>query len=347
MAQFNGRVIQIGVGGFGRSWINRFAERRDRYQVTDIVDVSPEALADAGRILDVPEARRWRDFRKALAASDADLAVIVTPPAVHSEQTIAALQAGKHVILAKPMAPTWEECVRMTETAEATGRIFAVEQNYRYRPENLQFRHRIRQEIASGGQIGHIDVEFWINADFGPDNFRTLMQHPLTLDMMIHHADLLRCFTDCEAEWVMAVEFNPPWSWYRHPSALRMLIGLNNGVVAGYRGCWATGGRSTDWNGIWRCQVTERRTLVRQSDRIEVWDSDQWGRNSRMTPIDYEPERYAGWDCLEEVVQAIREDREPWTSARDNLGSMGIVLAAAESAERNGARVPVPRVERS
>jgi len=340
MRPFSGKVIQVGVGGFGASWVRRFRERRDRYEVVDIVDVSEAALSTAAEELQIGPARRWTDLGEALSTTTAELAVIVTPPAVHCEQVLACLAAGKHVILAKPMAPTWEECVCMVEASERAERVFAIEQNYRYYPENLQFREALQ---AEGKTTGHVDVEFFINADFGAADFRTGMVHPLTLDMVIHHVDLLRFFTGLNAEWVVAVEHNPPWSWYRHPSGLRMLIGLENGLVACYRGCWASGGAATNWSGNWRIQTGERRTLVKTAHRIEVWTSEGWGRNSSLTPVPYSPDKYAGFDCLEEVVCAIREGRASATSGADNLESIGIVLAAAASAEAGGQRVPVPK----
>ena len=342
MATFNREVMMIGVGGFGRSWVTRFSEREDQYSVVDIADVSPDALSAAGDPLGVTAGRRWTDWASGLAATSADLVVIVTPPAVHCEQTVAALEAGKHVILAKPMAPTWDECVRMVEAAGRADRVFSIEQNYRYYPENQQFKGVIRDDP---GEVGEVDAEFFINADFGADDFRTSMAHPLTLDMMIHHADLLRYFTGLDAEWVVAAEYNPPWSWYRHAVALRMLIGLSNGAVASYRGCWASGGASTNWSGNWRCQMAEGRTLLRTGGRIELWESGGWGRDPKMTPVEYTPEQYRGEDCLSEVTDAILSDRPSATDGRDNLKSIGVVLAAAESARAQGRKAAVPRWE--
>ena len=340
MSVFNRKVMLVGVGGFGRSWVTRFAERRGEYSVVDIADVSAEALTSAGETLGVAESGRWTDWASGLAATEAELVVIVTPPAAHCDQTVAALEAGKHVILAKPMAPTWDECVRMVETARRVDRVFSIEQNYRYYPENQQFR-----EVIGGdsGEVGEVDVEFFINADFGAENFRTLMVHPLTLDMMIHHADLLRYFTGLDAEWVVAAEYNPPWSWYQHSVALRMLIGLSNGAVASYRGCWASGGASTNWSGNWRCQMAEGRTLLRTGGQIELWESEGWGRDPKMTPVAYTADRYRGEDCLSEVTEAILAERPSATDGGDNLKSIGIVLAAAESARAGGRKVTVPR----
>jgi predicted dehydrogenase len=68
-------------------------------------------------------ARAEATLEALLAASDVDIVYIATPPATHVDLAVAALQAGKHVLLEKPFTTTAAEAVRVAETARAVGRF--------------------------------------------------------------------------------------------------------------------------------------------------------------------------------------------------------------------------------
>ncbi|MCK6079273.1 Gfo/Idh/MocA family oxidoreductase [Microbacterium sp. EYE_5] len=72
------------------------------------------------------EAAVYDDLDALLAAERPDVVLICTPPAVHAEQAVASLEAGAHVVVEKPPAPSLEELDRMRGAAERTGRRLAV-----------------------------------------------------------------------------------------------------------------------------------------------------------------------------------------------------------------------------
>ena len=88
-----------------------------------VVDVNVELAQSVAQELG---AARWStDWREALA-EDIDVADISTPNHLHEEQAVALLQAGKHVIVQKPLAPSVAACQRIVEAAQKSGATAGV-----------------------------------------------------------------------------------------------------------------------------------------------------------------------------------------------------------------------------
>jgi predicted dehydrogenase len=93
-----------------------------------------------------------KSLDEVLSRRDVDAAIVATPPFAHMEPTIAALEAGKHVLCEKPFALDPDEALRMTETAERTGRYLAVAS------ARLRCGAAVRraQQLASTGGLGEV-----------------------------------------------------------------------------------------------------------------------------------------------------------------------------------------------
>jgi predicted dehydrogenase len=89
------------------------------------------------------------DYRELCERDDLDAVTIVTPNACHAEQTIAALQAGKHVLCEKPLAMSVAEARAMTGEADASGKVHQVAFTFRYLHGVQELRRRVR-----AGDIG-------------------------------------------------------------------------------------------------------------------------------------------------------------------------------------------------
>ena len=99
-------------------------------------------------------ARRWHgDWRALVADAEVNAVYIATPVHVHAEQTIAAAEAGKHVLCEKPMAMTASECDRMLAACRASGVTLGIAYYRRFYPAVV----RVKQIIASG-EIGAAGV---------------------------------------------------------------------------------------------------------------------------------------------------------------------------------------------
>lgn len=109
---------------------------------------------------------RWTsDWRAAVSDPEIDVVDIVLPNAMHHEVALAAIAAGKHVTVEKPLANTVEQCRELVEAAADAGVVNQVGLNWRLAPAIQQTRRMI-----DDGTLGEIrDFRgFWL-ADFGAD----------------------------------------------------------------------------------------------------------------------------------------------------------------------------------
>jgi myo-inositol 2-dehydrogenase / D-chiro-inositol 1-dehydrogenase len=99
------------------------------------------------------------DYRELLARADIDAVDIVVPNYLHEEVACAALEAGKHVLLEKPMATSIEACDRIIDTARRHGRILLVGHEMRF----SGMYGRIRELIDEGaiGEPRYVLVDLW------------------------------------------------------------------------------------------------------------------------------------------------------------------------------------------
>lgn len=92
------------------------------------------------------------DWHELIQRDDIDAVIVSTPPSLHMEMTVAALDKGKHVLCEKPLARNTGECQTMLDAAERNGRFLATGFNYRFYPSILKAR-----ELFDSGIIGKLD----------------------------------------------------------------------------------------------------------------------------------------------------------------------------------------------
>jgi predicted dehydrogenase len=98
------------------------------------------------------------DWREVVHAPDVDLVSIVTPPSEHREMTLAALEAGKHVLLEKPTAMSVLEAEHLVVAAQRhPDRITLIDHELRFLPQWRETRERLRKTI---GDVRYAEVRY-------------------------------------------------------------------------------------------------------------------------------------------------------------------------------------------
>lgn len=125
----------------------------DRVSLAAFCDIEEDRAAKAAADYGIPKAKICTDYRLLLDDPDIDIVYVLTPNRSHREISIAALQAGKHVMCEKPMAKTFDEARDMCDAAKASGHKFTIGYQYRCDPEPLQLKR-----IIDDGVLGDIYV---------------------------------------------------------------------------------------------------------------------------------------------------------------------------------------------
>src|SRR5262249_31559465 len=139
-------------------------------RVIALADIDGTRLSEAGA--QAPRATRFSDYTRLLDIAELDAVMVCVPPAVHAELTIAALEAGKHVYLEKPLATTLEDGRRICAAWRRSGRVGMVGFNYRF---NRLYR-QAQGHVANGriGPVVAIRSVFATTPDWLPDWKRAL-----------------------------------------------------------------------------------------------------------------------------------------------------------------------------
>lgn len=119
----------IGYGYWGPNLVRNFAEIPEA-QVKTVSDFKPELLAKAQ--VRYPTIQVTRDCQDIFADSKIDAVVIATPVSTHFDLALAALQAGKHVMVEKPMTVSSEHAMRLIEEAEKRNLVLMVDHTFVY-----------------------------------------------------------------------------------------------------------------------------------------------------------------------------------------------------------------------
>ena len=140
-------MINIGIIGAGRSGWELHAgplQSIDGYRVTAICDSAPARLALVARAFQV---KTYAEPASLINDPDVQVVVVAVPNHQHAVYTIAALEAGKHVICEKPMATTLAEADAMLAAAGRCGRLLLVFHNRHWDSDYQMVKQTVRQGL--------------------------------------------------------------------------------------------------------------------------------------------------------------------------------------------------------
>ncbi|MCI0737852.1 MAG: Gfo/Idh/MocA family oxidoreductase, partial [Gemmataceae bacterium] len=143
----NSPTTQLNIGLIGAGFIAREQhfpawKKIPFTRVLAVADASPDALVHFDED-QVP--LRFTDYHELLADERIDVVDVCAPSGLHAEISIAALEAGKHVLVEKPMATNSDDAVGMLEAARRAGRKLMVAQHLRFGPAMLQLRRYLER----------------------------------------------------------------------------------------------------------------------------------------------------------------------------------------------------------
>jgi predicted dehydrogenase len=301
--------------------------------VVGIYDPAPEATKGIQERF--PFVRRvFRSLDELLADDEIEIVDVATRPDVRPELIRRAIDAGKHVLAQKPLALEVDAARSLVDEAEDRGVKVAVNQNGRWSPP-----WRIATLLIEQGAIGEVVAVTHLHDRPLPPLVGTHfdeLEHFVIYDYFVHWIDICRCwFAGNTVETVRALDHRTPDQpdETKSPWAAWVAIQYADGASALIRSVGEARTKRPScpfW--VHGTEGTIRGSVLLGSDFVEL---EREGVTCGYT-LDgaWYPDGFAG--ALGELVCAIAEDREPFNSARHNLLTLAMTLAACRSAEQGG-----------
>src|SRR5262249_19551422 len=143
---------------WGLNWAKNVIQGSEEVEMVACVDLDSEVLVHAQQLLNISPERCFPTLESALASVEADAVLITASLLAHVRLALEALNAGKHVLLEKPFAPTVAEAQQVVETAAERERVLMISQNYRFFPAVQAVRALLREGRL--GSIGSANIDF-------------------------------------------------------------------------------------------------------------------------------------------------------------------------------------------
>jgi len=331
----NQRPFQIAIIGCGLIGKRRAssAERHESSRVSLLIDVAPAA---AERLAIEYGGRFSADWRDAINDPKIDVVVAATPNGHLAEIAIAALNAGKHVLVEKPMGRNLAEATKMAEAAGRSGRVLKIGFNHRYHPAIARAHEKLhagdigelinlRARYGHGGRPGY-EREWRGNPELAGGGELT--------DQGVHIADLIHWFAGLPAE-AFAYTQTAVWPIAPLEDNAFGLFRFAGGAVASFHTSW------TQWKNMFSFEIfgTEGSLIVDGLgksygvERLISMKRSPGGGAPAILEKQFEGDDlswYLEWD---EFMGAIQYGRPYSGGSRDGVAAMAMLDALYSSAK--------------
>ena len=339
-------VAVVGAGYWGPNLVRNF-ESHEATELRWVCDLSADRAASVvGRHSTVRTTDRLDDV---LDDEAVQAVAIATPVATHGELSLACLEAGKHILVEKPLASSVAEGEKLVAVAERRGLVLMCDHTYCYTPTVRKIRELIRDDVL--GEIQYVDS---VRINLGLvqsdiDVFWDLAPHDLSiLDFVLpdnrrplavaaHGADPVGAGRACvgyltlplDGEAIAHVHVN-----WLSPTKIR------NTIIGGSR-------RTVVWDDL---NPSQRLSLYDRGVELAPGSEDSLRREVMISYRTGDmiapalPEVEALHNVVGELAAAIRERRPPMTDGRSGLRVLEILEVASRSLDSNGVALPLEGV---
>lgn len=336
------KLMLIGCGLRGNTWA-RVVKEDSKCEIIAYVDIDEASLDTIKKTHGDERVSGYLSLDSALEESNADAAILVTPPQFHYDQSIQILNNGLHLLAEKPLTEEFDTSLEIVELAEKNNLNLIVGMEFRYMPITQSYKKLFEEgtfSLPNFAQFSYIrtrnpmSYRGWVLNQYCND-----MPHTFLLEQAIHHLDLIRFVYSTEVKSIQAFEWNPvEWKYnpYKQDPNVSLLLTLENGMHVNYIGTWISGnvGMSEGIDFRWRTDFGNG--IIIQQDLFGEKGLYTASRNANeLTHIDTGPVEPFVTDTkilLKEFYKCCKENKIPETSGKDHLKTLVTVLACIKSA---------------
>jgi predicted dehydrogenase len=290
--------------------------------------------------------------------ADIDAIVVTTPHYLHADEAMATIEAGKHVLVEKPLATSVEDCDRLIEAAARAGVALGVGYQQRFRGNNVRARDLIRNNAAGALQTVQVSMPIYMggmkDGSFGGawDWWANAASIGHVLNSAPHAIDLLRWFTGDEVSRVSA--FSRTFGPDRDVEDTTLAIfELSNGTLCSLFSSRALPAPIFPGEDF-RFRIAGEKVLIDLDpyDELRIADQDGWHLVSKQPPVGHleADSAFAGVrmqayrDQISAFLDAIHGKPATGGSGADGRAGVEACLAMlASSREQRFVRLTHPR----
>ena len=329
------RVLVVGLGNMGRSHALAYASNPE-FEIVGLVNRSVVALPPelAGHAITT-------DYHAALAALKPDLVCVATYSDSHADYAVAALQAGAHVFVEKPLATTVEDARRVAEASRLTGRKVVIGYILRHHPSWIRLIEEARD--LGGPYVFRLNLNQQSSGPTWAVHKRLMETTSPIVDCGVHYVDVMCQITDSKPIEVRGMglrlsdEVAPSMYNYGHFQVL-----FEDGSCGWYEAGW--GPMMSDTAFFVKDVISPRGAVsIRMAEDARSDDIDTHTKTSliRVHRVGRPDEDLSMTDepghqelCDREqafVARAIHDDLDLSRHMQDAVSSLAVCLAADES----------------
>lgn len=322
MKQF--RIAMIGCGGVSTMHFDGYVNHPERLHIAAACDLDPARVKQAQEKYGFDQA--FTSVEEMIEGAEWEVGVVCTPTPVRLPVVKALAAAGKHILVEKPFADTYDEAAEMVQICEDAGVTLAVDQNFRY-----HFPYRHARELVEAGKIGKVINLIHQDLMFRQDQgWRTQTKRHAMSVMGVHWFDGFRLILQDEPKSIVCVtQSSPAIDCAGETEAFTQIV-FEKGAVVSYTESFSIPRRRAE-----TVVVGEQGTLVLDYDGIALYTKEDRNNAKEQWENPYrgaaKPE--SAFACLNELLTALEEEREPSNSGKDNLKTIQLLDAAYRSAD--------------
>lgn len=326
------RLALVGCGAISKMHRIGIQDGAPRIAITAAVDVS---RASAESVASETGAEVFESLDAALESGCFDAVDLMLPHHLHESAALRCLDAGVHVLLEKPMAPSVDACARILEAAgkaaERNGAVFMVAENSQYWPEVVTAKRLIDDGVIGDVVTARAAIFFPPMGDYygGDKPWRfdnAAAGGGIALDTGSHWIRPLRIWLGEVDEVVAAL--GHPFGQMEGESLVRSLLRFRSGVVASFDALLSEAPLSPE--PLFRITGSRGEITIDGLGRATVFDADHRRGRSEGEPGGY-MKSYAGE--FEDFAAAVLDGRPLAAGPEVALGELRTALALYRSAE--------------
>jgi predicted dehydrogenase len=331
------RIAIVGVGYWGPNWIRTILS-------SPVADLAVVCDNNSRRLEYVqttfPGVAVSDDFESVIARDDVDALIIATPPETHEQLGIKAFEAGKHVLMEKPLALTVEAAQNLLSASQAHKRILAVGHVFAYNPAVTAMNNALRSN-----EIGKLLYANSSRMNLPPPNAR----HSVIWDLAVHDVSISLTVNPAMPISVMATAGK-----LRHHSlfdAATVTIEFEDGTMAWHHVGWLSAERVRKYFAGCENGAMEFDDTITEG-KLKLFgagiDTRLDGGNSSATNLAYSAgeiilpqlDETSPLEVeLQQFIVAIKGGPPPVADGNQGLLTVRILAAADDSASNNGKSV--------